>query len=357
MDESFNIIKILDMFESLIWTERYNGAGNFELYMPTNAISLELIFDIISKLEKGIETYLWLKESKTHMIIETVEITTNVETGNHVIITGRGLESILERRIVWKQTILRIRLQSEMLSLINDAIIKPKESDRKIPNFRFFYVSDSVIPPIRVSHQYTGDNLYDVIYELCHEQGWGFDVYVDENDNNFVFKLRIGKDYSYDQEENPYIVFSPKFDNLNNTDYIESPTTLKNVALVAGEDDGTSRRTKVVGSASGLARRELYVDARDLQSEVGDDVISDDEYYNLLEQRGFTKLSEHQYTKAFTGEIEPRKSFVFGEDFAIGDIVQIINEYGMSSKVRVVEMVRTYDTDGYRLYPTFEVVQ
>lgn len=55
------------------------------------------------------------------------------------------------------------------------------------------------------------------------------------DDNKFVFKLYAGADRSYDQFTNPYVIFSPKFENVINTNYLESKKTLKTVTLVAGE--------------------------------------------------------------------------------------------------------------------------
>lgn len=77
----------------------------------------------------------------------------------------------------------------------------------------------------------------------------------------------------------------------------------------------------------------------------------------LLDQRGAEELAENVYMKAFTGEIEARKTFVYGKDFVKGDLVQIVNEYGMESKVRVSEIMRVQDTNGYSMYPTFQVLE
>ena len=45
--------------------------------------------------------YLQSKESEHVMIVEKIQITSDTEDGNHVTVTGRSLESILDRRIVW----------------------------------------------------------------------------------------------------------------------------------------------------------------------------------------------------------------------------------------------------------------
>lgn len=374
MDESFRSLYNLDTFESLIWTERYNGCGNFEFYTPVNQAILQVVNVIQNKMEKLLDCYVWLKESGNVMVIEDMEITTDVETGNHLIVSGRGLESLLERRIIWDQTILNGNLQNGIKKLIDQAIINPTIVDRKIPKFLFSVSTNEYIEKQTIRAQYTGDNLYDTILAICKEKQLGFDVTLDLNDN-FAFSLSYGENRSYDQEKNPYVIFSPKYENIINSDYLESSKTLKNVTLVAGENedtyetqnesggttvyidpDSSIRRKRIVGSGSSLARRELYTDARDIQSDVEGGKLTDEEYYALLDQRGAEKLAENQYTKVFTGEIEATKTFVYGKDFFKGDIVQIVNEYGMESKVRVSEVVRVQDTNGYKVYPTFEVV-
>lgn len=355
MDEKLRSLYNLDAFESLIWTERYNGCGNFEFYTPVNQAILQVVNTIQKKMESKMDCYAWLKESDTAMVIEDLEITTDTETGNHLIVSGRGLESLLERRIIWEQTNLNGNLQNGVQKLINEAIINPKIADRKIPKFLFSASENEYITGLVLQAQYTGDNLYDTVLTICDAYQLGFDVSLDMNDN-FVFSLMYGEDRSYDQNKNPYVIFSPRYENIINSDYLESSKTLKNVTLVAGEDSGTSRRTRIVGSASGLARRELYTDARDIRSEVDGDKLTDSQYNALLDQRGTEKLSEHAYTKVFTGGIEATKTFIYGRDFFKGDIVQIVNEYGMESKVRVSEVVRVQDANGYSMYPTFQVV-
>lgn len=357
MDEAFRSLYNLDVFESLIWTERYNGCGNFEFYTPVNESILQVVNTIQKKMETKLDCYAWLKDSGTAMIIEDLEIKTDTESGNHLIISGRGLESLLERRIVWNQTILNGKLQNGVERLINEAIINPTIESRKISNFLFSESSNDFIKSLSLRAQYTGDNLYDTILEICDTSHLGFDVTLDEN-NNFVFSLTYGEDRSYDQNKNPYVIFSPKYENIISSDYLESPKTLKNVTLVSGEDKGKERRTRIVGSASGLSRREMFTDARDAQSEKEDGTeLTDDEYNAILDQRGAKDLAENIYTKVFTGEIEATKTFIYDRDFFKGDIVQIVNDYGMESKVRVSEVVRVQDTNGYSMYPTFQVVE
>ena len=126
---------------------------------------------------------------------------------------------------------------------------------------------------------------------------------------------------------------------------------------MAGEDSGSARKTRIVGSGTDLNRREIYADARDIQSETQEGTLTEAEYNSQLDQRGHEVLAEHSITKSFEGQVEATKMFVYGQDFFKGDIVQIVNEYGMEEKVRVAEFVRAQDTTGYNTYPTFSVVE
>jgi hypothetical protein len=378
LDENFQSIYNIDMFESFIWTERFNGAGDFEFYTPVNSTILKVINHVQNKLAQNLDSYVWLRENGNCMIIENLEITTDAESGNHLIMSGRGLESILDRRIIWQITSVSNKsLQEVIQTFINDSIISPTMADRKINNFIFTPIDNLTVTSTKITKQWTGDNVYDTIHELCNTYNIGFDVLLNDQ-NQFEFKLLVGEDRSYDQDKNPYVVFSPKYENIINSNYLESSKTLKNVTLVAGEGEsvGGNRATRIVGSGVGMSRKELYTDARDLQSEnsstysettndsggttayigSGSGEVSE-EYKARLDQRGTEKLAENRYTKTFTGEVEATKSFIYGRDFNKGDIVQIVNEYDMVSKVRVVELIRSQDINGYSMYPTFEVIE
>lgn len=165
--------------------------------------------------------YLWIKESEHCMIIEDLSIDSDVEEGNHIIVTGRSLESILERRIVWGQKILTGNLQNAIQILLNESIISPSIADRKIGNFIFEPSTDEKITKLVIDAQYTGDDLYSIISGLCAKNNIGFKIVLNDS-NQFVFSLYAGVDRSYDQTENPYVIFSPNFENIINSNYYSS---------------------------------------------------------------------------------------------------------------------------------------
>lgn len=350
-NENFVAIKQIDAFYSLIWTERYNLCGDFELELPASEEYINLLKE---------NNYLELVGDQTSymtMIIETIKIKTDVENGDTLTVSGRSLESILERRIIWNQTILDGNLQNQIKKLLDENIISPSDNLRKINNFIFEASADTAITNLTIKNQFTGDNLYDAISDICLSQGIGFKVILNEQ-NKFVFSLYKGKDRSYDQTENPYVIFSPSYNNLMNTNYLQSGKLVKSIALILGEGEGSERKRTTAktkdGTESGLSRRELFVDARDISSTTPEGVeITESDYLKQLEQRGKEKLAECEYEKIFDGEAETSIMFKYGTDFNMGDILQVSNEYGMGTKVRVLEYVRSQSEDGFNVYPTF----
>ena len=347
LDTNLIPIKLLDEYESIIWADRYDEYGDFELYTAMN----DYVLDYIKQ-----NYYIRIEGSEHVMIIEKLLITSDTEDGNYITVTGRSLESILYRRIIWGQRTLSGNFQNAIEMLLYENIIAPSDEDRKISNFIFEASDDPEITRLTVDAQYTGDDLYTVIQKLCNERNVGFKITLNDN-NQFVFKLYVGKDRSYDQTNNPYVVFSPSFDNIINSNYIESQSALKNVTLVGGEGEGYERKYASVGQGVGLNRREMFTDARDISSKIDDVTLSNSAYIALLEQRGKEDLSENIEVISFEGEVETNILFKYGEDFFNGDIVQIANEYGHETPARITEVVISENEKGYSVYPTFKTIQ
>lgn len=347
LDTEFNTIAVLDGYKSLIWTDPFANYGDFELYVPIN----QTYFDNLQE-----DYYLINKDSEHVMIIETQETETNLELGSYIRITGRSLESILDRRIIWGLRIATGNMQNFIEAILNENIINPSIADRKIPNFVFEKSTDPRITGLTIDTQYTGDNLLDVIVELCKEAEIGFKIILN-NQNQFVFSLYAGTDRSYDQDVNPYVVFSPKYENLVNSNYYKSKQNLKNVTLIGGEGEANNRVYTTYGNGKGLERRELFSDARDLQSkdDNGND-IPRSQYIANLKKRGQTNLLDYTEIEAFEGAVEATQMFVYKEDFFIGDIVQIANEYGKEGRTRITELTISDDETGLALYPTFTIM-
>ena len=477
LDKELDVIAIVDTYTSFIWTDRYQEAGDFELCMPMDQI-------LLSYIKR--DHYLWRNDSEHVMIIESIKIESDSEDGDRAIITGRSLESILDRRVIWGLKNLSGDFQDAVKTLLEECIISPSKPERKIANFKFEATDDARITDLSIDTQYTGDNLYEVICALCKERNIGFKVTLE--DKQFVFSLYSGDDRSYDQFQNPYVVFSSNFDNIIDSTYQESSKGLKNVTLVGGEGEGTARRYTAVGNIEGLERRELFTDARDISSDDDTDMtesfdftqypneafnyssktfvsssyfnscmtdvsefagrtisitipkynnstgvaptfatilvnsskqylstlkkwepydedtsvttkgsletyeiqlpidakfiyttmfnqtaidndgyygeiddfecvsikVSSTEYITMLRQRGSEDLAENTELVSFDGQAETSQMFKYGTDFFMGDIVNVLDNYGHDIKSRVVELITSENEDGSTTtYPTF----
>lgn len=358
LDTNFKAVAVLDTFESLIWTDRYTSCGDFEIYIPMDMKYLEILKR---------DYYLAQRNSEHMMIIDRIEIESAFETGMHLIVTGKSLEYILERRIVWDKLTLEGTFFSCVRKLLNESIITPSSSVRKIPNFHFKVPTDQKLLAMTYSGgELFGENLYDVIQGMCDRNKVGFKVTLNEN-NEFIFELYLGTDRSYEQLENPYVIFSPKFDNMISSEYFESSENYRTTALILGEDEHEEEKngqqvvipqTKVsVGeTVKGLARREILIDARDVPTKEGEDRIPINQYYDMLFAKGRDVLKEYQRVTSFTGEADVNRSFKYGTDYFMGDIVQVEDDYGHDNRAYVTELIFSQDDSGYNVYPTFQVV-
>lgn len=338
-NKSFETIALIDEYTSVIWTKRYFTCGDFELYLPVTSKLLEIL---------AIDNYIYRLDDDEVMVIEKIEITTDAETGNYLIVSGRSLGSIIGHRIVWNMTSFDMHVADIIKYLLNANVINPIITERKIDNLSFV---NSTTTSQKIQKQITGDNLLTAIESLCTTYGYGWRVLLINNE--FVFELYEGVDRSYNQSTNPYVVFSPEFDNLINSKYNFDSTTFANVALVAGEGEGNARKRQSIGNASGLERYEMYVEATDLSTN-SDEPISASQYETMLKERGIEKLAAATATENFEGDVESTNTYVYKDDWNIGDIVQIENEFGITAKSRIIEVIESEDASGHKIIPTFE---
>ena len=336
LDKTLKKIGLIDNFVSLIWTTRYYFSGDFELYLPVTSESIEIL---------QIGNYLQTTESAYSMIIESIDIKTDAENGNYLTVSGRSVESVLDRRIICDR-INSYNLQIEELAnkLIGYNFTNPP-TEYELRKINEIAISSELKGfPDKITTQYFGDNVYDVITKLCQAYGYGFRMPL--TNSKFTFELYSGVNRTRAQTVNTPAVFSPNFENLINTEYNYSVRELKNVAFVAGEGEGNERKTTFSGESGGLDRRETYVDARDLSSE---EVADESQYIDTLKSRGKDKLADLTVFPGYVGEVNN-----FPQYCQLGDIVEVENEFGMRATARITEIIESYSTEGNTRVPAFD---
>lgn len=135
--------------------------------------------------------------------------------------------------------------------------------------------------------------------------------------------------------------YSPQWGNLLNAGWSFADTDYANVALVQGAGEGDERATVWVGdvNATGADRRELYIDARDVQPEDGETSTSQS-YLEKLADRGGEKL----LAQLRTGSIE----FDVDDDtLQVGDVLSAsLPQLGYTAMVRVADIITQSEDSG-----------
>lgn len=337
---TFTKIAVIDNAASVIWIKRFNDAGQFELYIPASKSMLNLF--------SNNELLITRDDNNAAMSVENIDLKTDAENGDYLTITGRSAECFLGRRIVPRQTTFQnITAENVIRSLITQNIINPTVTNRKID---LVTLGTAQGYTTTINKQVTGKNLLETISDICKEQNYGFRLTFESG--QFVFNLYKGIDRSYNQNVNTFVVFSPEFENIGNTEYTKDKTTLYNAAYVAGEGEGKDRFITNVGTTSGLTRRELWIDARNESSNTDEGTLTPTMYGRMLSQQGLEQLKTTTETTTFKGEILDHNAYTYGVDYDLGDIVQIANEYGITGTATITEITEVEDETGYRIYPT-----
>lgn len=226
MDTLFNTTRYVDAFTSFVWTDMYIGYGDFELTFPMEVGGL-------TGISEGY--YVSIKESPRYMIVESINITTDVEEGNYAVISGRSLESILLRRITRSSSIFSGDIETTILRLINSNFVTPSASVRDITNMGILKSSDPTVRDTTIEFEVEeGENVYDIVNDVCEYTRMGYRMMA-QDDKTILFELYNGVDHSYNQETNPYVIFSAKFENLESSEMRMSTQDVANVCYVVSE--------------------------------------------------------------------------------------------------------------------------
>lgn len=357
LDKNFQICGLIDDFSSLVWNRKYYECGNF---------NLQVAIKYWKQFKDAV--YIYSKDFVETAILETLnykETTTGVEIQR----SGRFLESKLAQRVIDKTQYFRNMITEDIIrSLVNTFCINA--GSRSIPNL---ILGKRKGLGRRRTMQMTGDNLLDKIYELCKEDELSIHLRYDFDNNKMVFEVWQGLDRLDTQDKNSWAIFSRNFENILENEYSKDETQYRNFAYVAGEvdeeigtnEDGTTKTTKkrivttVNRIEAGEERRELYVDARDIQSETTDEEgnstkISESEYLEMLKERGIEKLNECNKVESTSFTIDPNSNLKYQEDFDLGDKVVYKNEdLGFNIENRIVGVSEAYENGEKTIDVTF----
>lgn len=342
-DKELNLIDIIDNFTSLIWTRRYYKSGEFELHLP-------LTIENVKSLING--NIIYKKDDQEAGYIESRQIEVDEEGKEVLKINGKFITGYINRRINWGQLLFNGKSESLIRKLINDNCINPSNSARKIPLLELGELKNYTET---IDYQNSYGSLEEELESIALTNEFGYRINFNHIDKKLIFEVYKGVNRSVNQSLIAPCIFSRDFENILNQTFIESDNSYKNTALVGGEGEGSERvLVSINNTNSGLNRREIFVDARDLQKEVDGEVLTDEEYRNTLTQRGNEKLAEHTEVKTFESKVNTRGNNVYKVDYDIGDIVTVVDKkWGIKLDTRITEIEEVYEEGKVEINPTF----
>lgn len=340
INHKFERLGVINKFNMIQYNPKYSGIGSFELSCALNEENKSLIVE---------DNILWI-EDKYAGVIQYIDKSSD----NEIKAKGKLLSVVLNWRTViktYEANKLTTRIFEELVRLNFMA-----DDERKIEGFTFI---NNVIDNTAIRYQVTGKSLSDIFQPLSETYDIGYEVYLNMEEKAFEFTLFRGKDLTIGNKDgNKPVIFGTDFNNILKSEYVSDNNNYRNVAYVAGEGEGENRVVVEVKQteSAGFFRREIVVDARDIQKANSISRMTDEEYNELLQQRGKEKLSEFRKAESYDAELmsDARTGFVYGKDYFLGDTVSVVDKnLGVILSAKITEVTVTFAEDGYTVEPTF----
>lgn len=87
---------------------------------------------------------------------------------------------------------------------------------------------------------------------------------------------------------------------------------------------------------------------------INEEILSDEEYNNLLITRGNEKLSKHYKIKSFESVINTNSNMEYRKDYDVGDMITFFDKkWDITINTRITEICEIYDNVGLKLNVTF----
>lgn len=351
LDDFLRRTAVIDLYESLIWTDRYADKGDFELVVPSLNQHRRLLVP---------GTQLALTDSDRVMTIETADIKTDQEGRTLLTATGVSLEQMLEDRIAtdgvswmtpggkWVVTGTPGNVCRDIFKQICiDGILNIGDIIPFIQQGAYYPAGSIPETAQQFAFEIPLGTLYKAVQDICKMYDLGFRLVRAGDTSKLHFEIYTGDDRTTQQSVRTPVIFSPDLDNLQNVSEMQSISGSKNMAYVFGKttslivygNDATQDTT-------GFDRRILHVDATDIEET--DPVLLD----ALLNQRGVEALAGHRPLSAFDGEINQHSKYKYMRDYRLGDLIEMRNSDGATNHMRVTEQIFVSDVQGDRSYPT-----
>lgn len=344
--DTFERLGIIDEFQLLEITTNYKKHSELELLVSATEENIDYF------IANNDDIFLTVGIGKVRgYLIESVKYTDEKKTTLEVYC--KSLSSMLGWRQIDVQQTYRGNVEQVIRSFVNANAVTPTNINRKIDNLILGNLSGITET---TEESYVNKELDESLWEICVKFDIAFEIFADITNKMFEFVVWKGTDRSTNQTIRDAVIFSKEFDNVLSQNYTDDKSDYRNTVIIVGEGDGVARTYLVVGNENkGRKRREMFVDARDLQSSESDQTkMSQTAYEALLIERAKNKQAEYERVQSFETDIVYDSQFTFGSDYFMGDLITIRNdEISVALHTRIVTAKEKYSKKGYELSTEF----
>lgn len=359
MNSDMQPAKLVENYDSLIWTERFNTIGDFQIMTGD-------IDRFMTLLPEGMPVT--LRESNVPMIVESHLIKREKNKPTVLTIKGRSFESILDRRISIAAVSAGLGDWNVVAKIPSDVayyIIKQICVDGILSADDIFPASeiDFIIPadyltgtgPNR-SYSVPKGNLLNAVISFLQTEVKADPTTIPATPAVVQHGIRairpnasgtaVGIEIYTGTDRTATVYFDATRNLLDDGSYLFSKVGSATSAVVLGASTAITLEAGDT-APSGMDRRVILVDG------TGSGVADE----STLAEHGKISLAEAHATSIFDGSINQDLSpYVYGEHYNLGDIVRLVGDYGLEEKARVTEYIRAEDATGVKSYPTLSTV-
>lgn len=393
---------IVEGWTSLIWTERFQDAGEFQFKTP-------MVAETISKIPEG--SFVSLRETAEVMIVENHSIGYDANGVPELTTTGRSFAVFLENRfnygdynqpydmlhqydyqdavacLIWNALANGTTVNvdgSSRARIIDDLVFRTMVCDRMTDQTglsvgavgSLFELHDWTVQPgevyskvldwlrlgnlgLRTIRPETKTLVYEMTTYFETAGGPPYEGTVYHANTYFTGRLKFEIYNGRIRTQTPApaaaqspVIFRYDAGHIESPTYLRSAKGFKNVAFVVCPDGelfvyGNDPDPSGDGDYTGASRRAMLVDLGTIDSSVVD-------LNQYMLQQGQIALKNANILLMADGAISPSTPLTYGwnEDYFLGDVVTVVGEYGVREDMVVTEYVRNQDASGVKAYPT-----
>lgn len=353
----FESFSVADTFDSAVWCRRYDSPGDFVLKIQASDELFNLVKNntvLIRRLDVN---------DGTAMLVDNVKLETSPDNGDFLTLSGDSLEATLGRRVFMQKYNLHGKPDNIIYTALKENILNYwyfNSDSEHIANYRYRFINFMDMDGYTrmggadITTQLYGRNLLELTEEIAKSNDFGFKFRFASSLSRAYFSCYRGVDRTINQQNTQPIVFNTDFAEFASTSYTYDTRPYFNSAFIGGEGAGKDRIDTIFSSSTrvnaGLLNKEIYIDGHSLSSNTGGDTS----YITLLGSTAQAAVQAAKAEETFDTEVSWAQ-WKYRDDYDVGDIVTVGNNYGITGDATVAEVAETEDASGYYAVPGFRV--